>query len=144
MPQAQRKGASEPAEGVEVDVPSAHTKYLESVMDPDKEVPVHYASVNPGDSEVGVVTEEGYVGTDPIYQNYADDTHKPYAAEDGPEADAEEAFVDAYEGEPNEGSDLLKENYEATSRTDKQEEEEPVVESSLEPAVSTQGTRDNS
>lgn len=135
-----RSKAGEPEEGVELDVPSAHTKYLESVMDPDREVPVHGESVNPADQ--GVVTEEGYVGTDPIYQNYAEDTHKPLAAEDGPEADAEEAFVDAYEGEPNEGSDLLKENYEATSRTDKKDEE-PQEQSSPEPALSTQGTRES-
>lgn len=43
---------------------------------------------------VGAV-EEAYIGTDPIYQNHANDTEKPYSAEKGPEKEQEEAFVDS-------------------------------------------------
>lgn len=39
--------------------------------------------------------ENGYVNVDQVYQNYADDTHKPLAAEDGVQKDAEEAFREA-------------------------------------------------
>jgi hypothetical protein len=38
---------------------------------------------------------EAYVGVDPIYQNHANDTEKPYAAEEGPEKDAEEFFKES-------------------------------------------------
>lgn len=38
------------------------------------------------------VEEEAYVNVDPIYQNYADDTHKPLEAEEGPEKDALDAY----------------------------------------------------
>jgi hypothetical protein len=38
---------------------------------------------------------EEYVGTDPVYQNYAEDVHKPLAAEDGVWKDQEEAFREA-------------------------------------------------
>ena len=40
---------------------------------------------------------EDYAGTDPIYQNHADDTHKPLAAGDGPEAKAEKEVKKLYE-----------------------------------------------
>lgn len=35
-------------------------------------------------------SDTGYVGVDPIYQNFANETEKPYAAEGGPEAVVEE------------------------------------------------------
>lgn len=40
--------------------------------------------------------DEAYVGTDPIYQNHANDTEKPYASRGGPERAAERAFADQY------------------------------------------------
>jgi len=52
-----------------------------------------------GDSAVGAVESnpasfgvEEYVGTDPVYQNYAEDVHKPLAADDGVWKDQEEEF----------------------------------------------------
>lgn len=41
-------------------------------------------------------TEEGYVGTDPVYQNFANETDKPLAADGGADQLAEEAAQDAY------------------------------------------------
>jgi len=41
--------------------------------------------------------EEDYAGTDPIYQNHANDTEAPHAAEEGPEKEAEDAVRDLYE-----------------------------------------------
>lgn len=40
---------------------------------------------------------EEYVGTDPIYQNYANDQNKPLAAEEGVEAEVLEAYKDEHE-----------------------------------------------
>lgn len=37
-------------------------------------------------------SENGFVGVDPIYQNFADETHKPFRAEDGAEAVFEEVL----------------------------------------------------
>jgi hypothetical protein len=41
-------------------------------------------------------TEDGDVGTDPVYQNYANETDAPLAAEGGADQLAEEAAQDAY------------------------------------------------
>lgn len=41
--------------------------------------------------------DEDYAGTDPIYQNHANDTETPYAAEEGPDKDAEDAVRELYE-----------------------------------------------
>ena len=41
--------------------------------------------------------DEAYVGTDPIYQNHANDTEKPYAADGGALQKAEEQVADYYE-----------------------------------------------
>jgi hypothetical protein len=49
-------------------------------------------AVNPS----GEPTDEGYIGTDVIYQNYAEDTHKPLQADGGPDQLAEEAFAAAF------------------------------------------------
>ena len=38
-------------------------------------------------------SDNGYIGVDPIYQNYANDTEKPYLAEKGPEAKIEKNYV---------------------------------------------------
>jgi hypothetical protein len=38
-----------------------------------------------------------YVGTDPIYQNYANDQNKPLASEDGVEKELEEAYKEEHE-----------------------------------------------
>lgn len=38
-------------------------------------------------------SENGYVGTDEIYQNYANETEKPLQAQEGPEVEIEKNFV---------------------------------------------------
>lgn len=55
------------------------------------------------DSVLGTVTVnpnpfgyEEYAGTDPIYQNHANDTEVPYAAEEGPEKVAEDNVKELY------------------------------------------------
>lgn len=52
--------------------------------------------------------ENGYVNTDPVYQNYADDTHKPLAAEEGPFKEAEKAFRET--AKPDENDDRSGDN----------------------------------
>lgn len=49
-------------------------------------------AVNPD----GEPTEDGYVGTDKIYQNYANETDAPLQADEGADKLAEEAFADAF------------------------------------------------
>lgn len=44
---------------------------------------------NPADSSV-YYAESGFVGTDPIYQNYANDTDEPLKAESGADKQAED------------------------------------------------------
>ena len=39
------------------------------------------------------LSENGFVGVDPIYQNFADVTGAPFAAESGPEAKLDSAYV---------------------------------------------------
>lgn len=41
--------------------------------------------------------EDEYVGTDPIYQNYANDQNKPLASEEGAEKEVEEAYKKSHE-----------------------------------------------
>jgi len=111
--------ANKPAEGVELDVPSAHQVYLESLLGEEGQeapAPVYGGeSVNP--NELQAVTDDGYIGTDPVYQNYADDTHKPLAADGGVDQLAEEAYVEAVEGEPSEAGDDLKKHYGEVANT---------------------------
>lgn len=53
------------------------------------------------------LSDNGYVGVDPIYQNYTNDTEKPYLAEKGPEKKVEELVyaedVDTSKGATAEG-----------------------------------------
>lgn len=42
-------------------------------------------------------TKDLYVGTDPIYQNHANDTEAPKQSEKGAEKDAEQGFLKAYD-----------------------------------------------
>lgn len=39
------------------------------------------------------VSDNGYIGVDEVYQNYANDTEAPLRAEDGPEAKIEANFL---------------------------------------------------
>jgi hypothetical protein len=52
--------------------------------------PEYTETVSTGDLMLAEVVPEGYVGTDPMYANYANETDKPYPAEEGPEAQAEQ------------------------------------------------------
>lgn len=38
-------------------------------------------------------SENGFIGTDPIYQNYANETEKPFLSDGGAEAEIEKNFV---------------------------------------------------
>jgi hypothetical protein len=86
---------------------STHQRYLNSLLGGEQEVPVFNASVNPDH----LPTDEGYVGVDPIYQNHANDTEKPYAAEGGADGLAEDAYADAVDSDGNEPGDQLKAAY---------------------------------
>ena len=55
-------------------------------------------------------TKDGYVGTDPVYQNFANDTEKPLAADGGADQLAEEAAQDAY-GDAEESNEAVKKTY---------------------------------
>ena len=107
------------AEGVELDVPSAHQRYLDSLLgkdSEDREAPVYGGqSVNP--SDVKAATKEGYIGTDPVYQNHANDTEKPLAAKGGADKLAEAAYKEVVEGEPKEAGEQLKSLYGEVSNT---------------------------
>ncbi len=109
--------SKKPADGVELDVPSAHQRYLDDLLgkdSEDREAPVFGGvSVNPKDNKV--VTDEGYVGVDPVYQNHANDTEKPLQSKKGPDKLAEQAYVEAVEGDAKEASDELKDLYGAVS-----------------------------
>lgn len=76
-----------------------------------------YASdpVNPKD--VGVVSDDGFVGVDPIYQNAANKTDRPIAAKSGPDKAAEEAHIESVEGDANEPSEQLAGLYGDVSRS---------------------------
>jgi hypothetical protein len=99
--------------GIEVDVKSTHQRYLETVLDPDREAPVFSESVNPSEA----VTSDGYIGTDPIYQNHANDTDEPMQADEGPDKLAEDAYIDSVEGEPTEAGEALKGHFADLTRT---------------------------
>jgi hypothetical protein len=61
----------------------------------DYDAPAPYelqGAVNPS----GEPTDEGYIGTDVIYQNYAEETNKPLQADEGADKLAEEAFAAAF------------------------------------------------
>lgn len=58
---------------------------------PDAELASRRTFVNPNP-----FGEEGYVGTDPVYQNYASETEKPLASEEGAEKKAEDEVKEAY------------------------------------------------
>lgn len=110
---------SKPAEGIELDVPSTHQLYLESLLgeeSKDRKPPV-FKGGNVDPKDLHAVTKDGYVGTDPIYQNAANKTEKPLQAKSGPDKLAEDAYKAAVEGEPNEAGDQLKALYGDVSNT---------------------------
>lgn len=81
--------------------------------------------VVPGQINLGTdpqPSDSGFVGVDPVYQNFANDTEKPFKAEKGPEAKAEEVLyaddVDFDKGAAEQGR---------SSDEDDVEDKEPVT-----------------
>jgi hypothetical protein len=106
-----------PAEGVELDVPSPHQQYLESLLGEEHEAPTFGGvSVNPNDNKA--ITDDGYVGVDPVYQNFANDTDEPLQADEGGDKLAEDAYVEAVEGDAKEAGEELKELFGAVTNAD--------------------------
>ena len=70
-------------------------------------------------------SENGYVGVDPIYQNFANETEKPYVAEGGAEKKVEAPFladeVDLDAGATPKGQSEAEEQVE-----EEEEQEEPL------------------
>lgn len=104
---------------------------LEERLARGNEVEPILVAINP--NQQGLDDVEGYVGTDPIYQNYANETEKPYAAEGGAEAEAEALHDFAVSAEaapePDAEDDAEdEESYDADSDDDESEEAEPKVE----------------
>lgn len=83
-----------PAEEVEYTQSTAQRDLEERLARGNKVEPIRQG-VNPSDQ---LDEDSAYVGVDPIYQNYASDTEKPYASEEGPEAEAEALYLDAVNG----------------------------------------------
>lgn len=77
----------------------------------DDSTPVFNPAENPAP-----VSEDGFVGVSPEYQNYANDTDKPLASEDGVEQVAEELFDSAYgDAEDDKPSESVMKNYESVT-----------------------------
>jgi len=69
---------------------------------------------------------DAFIGVDPEYQNYADETHKPFMAEEGAEQVSEERVVE-YLNSPKEGVVTEPEEEEVTPKPRRQRSE-PVRE----------------
>lgn len=67
---------------------------LEARLERDNENPAAHV---PGYSNPASFGVEDYVGTDPVYQNHANDTEAPLKAEGGAEQKAEEFFRETHE-----------------------------------------------
>lgn len=103
------KNKKSDAEKVELDVPSTAALDLEARLANDNAYPGGLLTVNAAGVEEAAV--DGYRGTDPIYQNYANETEKPLAADGGVWADAEEAHEDLLSGDAREATPELKQLY---------------------------------
>lgn len=92
-----------PAVGITLDVKPTSQLDLERRLSEGDPEPVLFKTVNPdesslmADNEWGEDSDNAFVGTDPIYQNRANETDQPLQAEEGPDKDAEEAFFSSYE-----------------------------------------------
>ena len=86
---------------------------LEARLGDESDPPVHLESVNPDPFH-----EDGYVGVSPEYANAANETDEPYEAEEGPDADAEQAFADAYGDSSGEVTPQMEEAYAKVTRDD--------------------------
>lgn len=71
----------------------------------------HLTALNPADQlDLDDESDDGFVGVDPIYRNYANDTEKPLQADEGAEAKAEELHWKSVYGEATEENEAVKEN----------------------------------
>lgn len=86
--------------------------------------------------EVDVVSEDGFVGVAPEYQNFAVDTDAPFQADEGPDKLAEDQYVERMSGKANEPSDQVKNAYAAVSGQ-RSEGKQEVTGGEPEPAVPT-------
>jgi hypothetical protein len=75
--------------------------------------------------EQSLLGEDGYVGTDPIYQNYANETEAPLAAEEG----AEKVLEDRVFAEAEQAAQASEEREQAAQEAPQQEpqQEQPKV-----------------
>lgn len=83
--------APEAGEGVTYTKPTSQLDLEERLKDGNEVERFKIETIDPADQ----VNEDGYVGTDPVYQNHAEDTHKPLAAEGGADAKAEKLYAEA-------------------------------------------------
>jgi hypothetical protein len=102
------------ADDVQMGVKSTHELYLESLAQPS-DPPKHMDSVGP--EGVLAPTKSGFVAVSPEYQNFANKTEKPLAAQGGGAGAAEAAYAASFEG-GNEPGDALKAAYADVTHTD--------------------------
>lgn len=113
----------------ELNVPSTAALDMERRLADDNAPTTGLLTVNPAGAQEAA--EEGYVGTDPIYQNHANDTEAPLAAEEGVWADAEDKYHEDLAGDAKEPSDELKAFYKDRSTNldpDAKDDEAPKAE----------------
>lgn len=98
---------------------------LEARADDDYVSPLARAkTVGPNES---LVSEDGFVGVDPIYQNYANDTEAPYQSDEGVEKDLEDRAMNAAEEDTKQSEELQAQADEVQSEAPKQTEPEPAA-----------------
>lgn len=95
-------------------VPSTHQQYLESLAEPG-DPPVFNSSVGP--EAVLAPTKAGFVAVSPEYQNFANKTDKPLAADGGGDGVAEALYKESFKGD-NPPGDALKAAYADVTHTD--------------------------
>jgi hypothetical protein len=138
--------SKKPEKGTELDVKPTSQLDLERRLGEDPPNTL-FKTVNPvestltADDNTSELTggDDGdlYVGTDPIYQNHANDTEKPLQAEEGPDKSAEDFYLDTVDSEGGtEAGDQLKEAYGAVT-PNVQSEGSTVTEAQAESTDST-------
>lgn len=94
--------ASKPAAEETETVKSGHQLYLEKVAEgvkPDSDISGR-VTVNPDPRG-----ENGFIGVDPIYQNFGNDQMKPYDSEEGAEKELEDAFKASFDSDGEKADD---------------------------------------
>lgn len=70
--------------------------------------------------------EGEYVGTDPIYQNYASETEKPLASEEGAQKDLLDSFKQNFQSTVNSDADEAADEEQAADEGDGDENQSPA------------------